>query len=239
MVYSRRCESRRGGTRRYEERRRRGRLRGWCARFPPVSFPLPRSWNLFSPCNIRSPLLSPFLSPRRGSRLKTRSKSRRRVASSRFGDSKEGRFSFQPSAASSISVVMLVRPDCISRPLMTTTSPEPAVIRRETPGPISRTPALFRTRELLFGSRIRVALFRTYLVSSFLPPPPSPPLFFSRPISLAIVHLATFSPRGLQRAESELSRFAALPAFIRFPSHEGIVTRHTIPGDSKFPRVLE
>lgn len=103
MVYSRRCEPRRSRTRRCEERRRRGRLRGWCARFPPVSFPFSLSLSLVEP--LRSSLgiiynlllslsLSPFLSPSRGSRLKTRSKSRRRVASSRFGDSKEGSFLF-------------------------------------------------------------------------------------------------------------------------------------------------
>lgn len=139
---------------------------------PSLSRPL----NLFAllSCNIRSLppslSLSPFLSPRRGSRLKTRSKSRRRVASSRFGDSKEGRFSFQPS----IRYLYLCHDARALRLYFASSHDDDvagaSVIRRETPGPILRTPALFWTRELLFGSRIRVALFqrRTYLVSSFL-----------------------------------------------------------------------
>jgi len=90
-----RGEAKRGDTRSAA----RSSARGLRARFPLVSFlslslflrsSLPITRNLFS--SLLS--LSLFLSPRRGSRLKTRSKSRRRVASSRFGDSKEGSFLF-------------------------------------------------------------------------------------------------------------------------------------------------
>lgn len=113
--------------------------------------------------------LSPFLSPRRGSRLKTRSKSRRRVASSRFRDSKEGSFLFPT----------LYRRHCLCRDarvlrLYFASSHDDvagaSVIRRETPGPISRTLALFWTRRTFWVAHVRVVLFqrRTYLVSSFL-----------------------------------------------------------------------
>jgi len=97
-VEARRNEAMRGAT-------RSSVLRGWpCARFP-LSLSCSRLLPSREPClsrartpPTRSLLLSPFLSPRRRSRLKTRSKSRRRVASSRFGDSKEGSFLF-PSLA--------------------------------------------------------------------------------------------------------------------------------------------
>lgn len=121
--------------------------------------------SLFSSCNIWSLPLSAFLSPRRGSRLKTRSKSRRRVASFRFRDSKEGSFLFPTRYRYLYLCRMLRLYFAYSHDDVAGAS----VIRRETPGPFSRTPALFWTREL-FGSRIRVVLFhrRTYLVSSFL-----------------------------------------------------------------------
>lgn len=99
--------------------------------------------SLFSSCNIWSlPLslsLSAFLSPRRGSRLKTRSKSRRRVASFRFRDSKEGSFLFPAH----YRYLYLCRDACVSRLYFAYSHDDVAgasVIRRETPGPFSRTP---------------------------------------------------------------------------------------------------
>lgn len=179
--------------------------------------------SFFSPCNIWSlPLsLSPFLSPHRGSRLKTRSKSRRRVASSRFGDSKEGSLLF----LTLYRRLYLCRDARVLRLYFASSHDGVAranVIRRETPGPISRTLAVFWTRGL-FGSRVRAVLFHTAGLISFLP------FFLSlQSISLAIVHLTTFSPCGLQRAESELSRFPLrLPcAHSVFPTRRNRNTAH-------------
>jgi len=129
MVYSRRCESRRSRTRRYEKRREVVCGGGVLDSLQSNSFslvePLCSSLPVIYSLSL-SLSLSSFLSPRRRSRLKTRSKSRRRVASSRFGDSKEGSFLFPTLyRCASVFVAMPVCSDYISRPLMTT-SPVPA-----------------------------------------------------------------------------------------------------------------
>lgn len=107
MVYARRCESRRDGTRRYEERRLCEVVCGGGALDSLQSHSLSPflRLDLFAlpsliTCDFPLSLSFSRCFSRRGSRLKTRSKSRRRVASSRFGDSKEGSFLFPTLVAS-------------------------------------------------------------------------------------------------------------------------------------------
>jgi len=159
MVYSRRCESRRGGTTRCEERRGRpccggGRALDSPSRSLALGFSPPLTLtdtHMLPPSPPSLSLsLSVCLSPRRGSRLKTRSKSRRRVASSRFGDSKERSFLFPSLAVACLPGSRFARSVSHASPLPPLLSPIDdddgdvgasalLAIRRETSGLISRT----------------------------------------------------------------------------------------------------
>lgn len=150
------------------------------------------------------------------------------VASRRLalGIRRKGRFSFRPSAAASLSPSNLRYSYAPTLSAVTTLSEPPlVVIRRETPGPISRTLSFG-----LFGSRIRVALFRrrAYLVSSFL----------SWPISLVIAPpryvLAPWPYKGLKAGFLDPS-FA--PHSFAFLLYERIVSPSMTFEDSKFPRL--
>lgn len=188
----------------------RSSARGWRARFPLASYSLPLSRSgplralpppdrtsslsllALPPDRPLSLYLSPFLT-RRGSRLKTRSKSRRRVASSRFGDSKEGSFLF-PSPAAAASALRSTAPTLFRVLPYDVVGATALVIRR------ARRPLRFRERSLLLWKTAK-RLFGSHPRRPFSARPESLSRFFlsfladlsgDRPF-------ATFLARGLTK----------------------------------------